>query len=70
MNEVKRLGIISTIFFFPAAIAGWVYYENAPETAVKFFRAGIYVAIVWLSAFGFYAVTKGPAIVEALGTFF
>jgi hypothetical protein len=55
--ETKRLAIIATICFFPAALVGWWFYPKS-EKLVVIFLAGIIVVI------------KGAQIIKPMGSFF
>jgi uncharacterized membrane protein len=69
-SETQRLAIIATICFFPTAIVGWALNRNSPEVAARLFRWSVFIFLVILGAAGFYAVTSGEKVVEALGTFY
>jgi len=69
-NETKRLAIVATICFFPAAIAGWLFYPKSEQTALRFFRLSIYIFVIAVMLAGLVVVTKGGALIKPMGSFF
>ena len=68
--ETKRLAIIATICFFPAALVGWWFYPKSEKLALSLFRCSINLILVVIFLAGIIVVIKGAQIIKPMGSFF